>query len=130
MINKKSWAIWVTVSAVILGLLITVGVLAGRLHDQQPTPAPTTTAQVMSLQERVDRAVAADGVPLVLPSLYRDAYELVLDDCNTMASLPANITPAIWMSRHLGSASAPGEAQALVVGIPLMCPEFRGTVGA
>lgn len=85
-----------------------------------PTPE-TTTVNLVAAQ--VDQAVANDGTPLALMTIYPDAYALVLDDCQTMDAQASEQGGAgHWLALHLASASSPGEAAALNVGVPLVCP--------
>ena len=101
------------------------------------TPAATTTSVTSSTPStfsaspsQVDALVAADGHPLDLAAEmapgYPDAYAMINDDCETMSS--GTTAPQQWLAAHLLNASVPGEAEALRIGVPLVCPQFNVTV--
>lgn len=99
--------------------------------------APTTTAvgdavvppPFAASPSQVDALIAADGHPLDLSATagdYPDAYSRIKDDCDTIASV--SIEPRQWLAAHLLNASVPGEAAALRIGIPLVCPQYNSAL--
>lgn len=86
-----------------------------------------------SLPDRVNAAVAADGTPLVLGTdalrtPYHDAFMIVADDCGSMQT---SADASTWLDQHLNSIyTTDGEAQALRVAVPLVCPAMTATVKA
>lgn len=128
----------VIVLSVLLGAaLATSGFLL--LSHKTPTPAPLSapaeatatgvtavdTTPAIPLEQQVDIVVNSDGVPLQLDhEMYTDAYAMIQDDCSTMADPGSGQDASEWLAAHLLNASVPGEAQALRLGIPLVCPQF------
>lgn len=99
----------------------------------QETITTTDTPDVTLAPSAVDSVIAKDGVPLDLSSdavgePYADAYAMVEDDCNTMATLQNAQTPSQWLTGHLLNESISGEFAALKIGIPLVCPQFDNEV--
>lgn len=132
--------------AVVVSVVVTVGVVAltggfssGPSATQRAVSAPaaptttnvpaTTTAGLTLSPSQIDSLIAADGHPLDLaaevPAVHPDAYALIKDDCDTMASQES---AASWLAAHFLNASIPGEAAALRLGVPLLCPEFNTAV--
>jgi hypothetical protein len=94
------------------------------------TPADVVTpTDFVASPSQVDALVAADGQPLDLAAgmtpVYPDAYAMIKDDCETMSS---TTTAEQWLAAHLLNAAVPGEAEALRLGIPLVCPQFNVTL--
>lgn len=89
---------------------------------------PITTEDQAVTPGQVDAIIASDGHPLDLAgglTPYPDAYALIKDDCDTMASQPVAST---WLAAHMLNAAVPGEAAAIRVGVPLVCPQFSPAV--
>jgi hypothetical protein len=99
----------------------------------EPTTTTTETLDMTLPPSAVDSVIAADGVPLhlqddALGEPAPDAYALVKDDCDTMANPAPGQSAAEWLTGHLLNVAVPGEAKALQIGIPLVCPQFDGTL--
>lgn len=108
-------------------------VVIGLMFTLSACGSADTLFPTSSLPDRVNAAVAADGTPLVLGTdalrtPYHDAFMIVADDCGSMQTSPDAST---WLDQHLNSIYATdGEAQALRVAVPLVCPAMTATVKA
>lgn len=95
----------------------------------QPAGNAMVPTALTASPSQVDALIAADGQPFDLSAAaadYPDAYARIKDDCDTIADV--TITPQQWLSAHLLNASVPGEAAALRIGIPLVCPQYNSAL--
>lgn len=133
-------AIFLAGAAVAVGAVLLISNLVA---PKTPTAAPvasvaaTTTAAGDAVMptpftaspSQVDMLIANDGHPLLLNAglgHYDDAYALINDVCDSMGSETTD--PKQWLAAHLLNASVPGEAAALRIGIPLVCPQYNSAL--
>lgn len=116
-------------------LVVAVAMLLSRPNSTTATSpaatvtAPTTTTDSLNLdasqqaaQRQVDAAVAMDGVAVDWSSTHVDAYQFTALFCSYLNSVDP--TAMNWYKIPIPGVMTRGGMEALVTGVPYVCPQY------